>query len=348
MTLHRGYANTLLDYLKQNERSLPEVISSLRHDASALDQETWEALHRLNRRPKPSFVAGVSPVAAAYVKVRSDTFAGHSNMRSSPKVRIWNIDDIEIAASAKMAQTQDARLLQDAFGFVGAEMNATIVSQLSLHIASGEISIVCGGSGAGKSVLLSALTSILGGTANKEAQPTQASKCAHIEISGRSDHVAKVGELPTFTATSIPLELRGRASLEDFIKVCSKCGLAEPQMFVRPTSSLSSGQRYRLQIALAFLAKPDVLLIDNFCEPLDRYTALAVCRGIRQMARELNIAVVVATAAYERLLGLIEVEQSILLRRGDKPIVKRGSSDEIPKGDIRLKVSNQGPEYAKH
>jgi ABC-type lipoprotein export system ATPase subunit len=317
MTLQRAYAKTLLKYLEDKNQSLHDVISTLRHDAAVLDQDMWEALHRLNRRPKPSFVAGLTPRAAAYVETRRKFLYGAPAAKptSKPK-KYWDFTAIEVKANAKMAQTSDARLLQDAFGFVGSDLNSTVVQKLDLRIASGEVTLICGASGSGKSVLLSALSSLVAGN----SAPASETGAVSLSIAGAVNASAKVVEMPKLPHGSIPLALRGRASLEDFIRLAAKCGLAEPQMFVRPVESLSSGQQYRLQIALAFLSAPEVLFIDNFCEPLDRYTTIAVSRGVRQLAKELNISVVVATAAYDRILPLGDVDRTVLLRRGDKPV----------------------------
>ena len=112
-------------------------------------------------------------------------------------------------------------------------------------------------------------------------------------------------------------------------EVCAQCGLAEPQLFVRPVSSLSSGQRYRLQIAGALLQKPDILHIDNFCESLDRYTVVGVCRGLKRLVKRLDVAAVVSTASYERLIGILKPQQVILLRRGNPPQLIRDYKEVI-------------------
>lgn len=329
MTLQRAYAKTLLNYLEAKDQSLHEVISTLRHDAAVLDQDMWEALHRLNRRPKPSFVSGLTPASAAYVETRRKFLHGLPVRRlSTSRSKVWEFKDVEVRAVAKMAQTSDARLLQDAFGFVGSDLKSTVVQKLDLRLTSGEVTLVCGASGSGKSLLLSALSHLMSARAHSDEQRGS----VNITISGVVNEVATIGELPKLPEGSVPIELRGRAGLEDFIRLAAKCGLAEPQMFVRPVESLSSGQQYRLQIALAFLANPEVLFIDNFCEPLDRYTAIAVSKGVRQLAKDLNVAVVVATATYDRILPLGDVDQTILLRRGDKPVTNFKADDEIHQG----------------
>lgn len=329
MTLQRAYAKTLLKYLEEKDQSLHDVISTLRHDAAVLDQDMWEALYRLNRRPKPSFVSGLTPRAIAYVETRRNFLHGSPSPKTTvERQKHWEFSDVEIRVVAKMAQTSDARLLQDAFGFVGADLKSTVVQKLNLRLSSGEVTLVCGASGSGKSVLLYALSSLVSGRSVSFNDTSAVSLC----VSGMVNCYAKVREISPLPGGSIPIALRGRGSLESFIRLAAKCGLAEPQMFVRPIESLSSGQQYRLQIALAFLSAPEVLFIDNFCEPLDRYTTIAVSKGVRQLAKELNVSVVVATANYDRILELGDVDQVVLIRRGDKPVTDFKVKNEVHKG----------------
>src|SRR5690606_2338769 len=182
------------------------------------------------------------------------------------------------------------------FGFVGNDVTSELVEDLSFDLSAGEVTLICGASGSGKSLLLHACANLLDGLPSDEPRHG----LGGLEVTGAVSRKARIQILPQLPADKVPLELKGRASLEDFLQTAAKCGLAEPQLLVRPTSSLSSGQRYRLQVALAFLANPEIVIVDNFCEPLDRYTAISVARGIRRLAAERQVAVLGATAAYDR------------------------------------------------
>ena len=121
----------------------------------------------------------------------------------------------------------------------------------------------------------------------------------------------------------------GSNSLSDFLSIVACTGLAEPQLLARPIKTLSTGQKYRLRIALSILQKPEVLLIDNFCEHLDRYTLVAVCKGLQSFVKQRNIALIAATAGYERVHGSLQPNQKIMLIRGDCVVSKAPSSHEI-------------------
>jgi ABC-type multidrug transport system ATPase subunit/GNAT superfamily N-acetyltransferase len=326
MTLQRGYASQLLRYLKRNDKPLEEAINSLRFEPALLDQETWESLHRLNRRPKVSYISGLTTDAKAYVERRRlmlDTSQNAQPLaRSIKAVPALKLEGVSISATVDISQTTEARHLQDAFGFVGANLRADIVHDLSFELAARKLTLICGASGSGKSLLMRACTDLLTG------QSGSASSGGTLEVEGRTNRAAVVAELPELPLDATPLELRGKSSLEDFLRVTAKCGLAEPQLFVRPIYSLSSGQRYRLSVALAFLAQPDVVVIDNFCEPLDRFTTLAVIRGIKHLAAEFGVSVLAATAAYDRLHELSDIDQIILLRRGDAAVVTNSTGHD--------------------
>lgn len=319
MVLQRGYASQLLKYLDGKGKSLPDVIGLLRYNAAKLDQDTWEALHRLNRRPKPCYIAGLTERAAKYVALRTHAPLKVGRRTSTTHPAKWAIAGLSIRASAVISQTSEARLLQDAFGFVGSDLSSDLMRDFSFELTPKTVTLICGASGSGKSILVDAIAAVLSHSAGAAIQSRET--CS-IEVAGDATPRARVVKLQPLDDNVTPLEAKGNGSLEEFLQVSAKCGLAEPQLFVRPIKSLSSGQKYRLQIALCFLRSPEVVVIDNFCEALDTYTAAAVTRGLWQLASERNVAVVAATASYERFQGWLHPHQTILLRRGDRPFVQ--------------------------
>ncbi|WP_193371140.1 ATP-binding cassette domain-containing protein [Pelagibius marinus] len=333
MTLQRGYAAQLIKYLKKTNKSLPDVIHSLKFDPSTLDQETWEALYRLNRRPKPSYIMGLTTNAKSFVSERCENHYATVGsaiekepcaVEGSEEQEPFIFTGISVHARAQMAQSREARSLQDSFGFVGSELDATIIQPFDFTLAPGTITLICGGSGSGKTLLVQALSQLSDG--QKHACDTEiCGENAEVHIAGEINRIASVGGLESIPGHIASLDLIGKGGLEEFLKVTASCGLAEPQLFVRPVSTLSSGQMYRLQIALAFLKHSQIVAVDNFCEPLDAFTMAAVCRRIRHLVREYNVAFVAATASYDRVGSVLQPDQRILLRRGDSAIVLEDS-----------------------
>ncbi len=330
MTMQRSYALQMIKYMEARDVGLRDVINSLRYEPEHLDQETWEALYRLNRRPKPCYIAGLTQESKEYVQKRAtilgDVFPQRTLRTDTAQVE-YSFNEVSVCVHASVAQSNAARRIQDAFGFVGSELTAEIIQPTSFTLTSGSITLICGASGSGKSLLGRAIRRLCESPAGK-SHGCRTRDQEELDIGGSVKPNAKVVELEPLIDSETPLEQVSQLDLDQFITVSAKCGLAEPQLFVRPVNSLSSGQRYRLQLACAFLKRPNILYVDNFCETLDRFTALAVCKGLRSLAIERNVAVVVSTAAYDRALGLVSPDQVIVLRRGNRPLVN------LPLGEV--------------
>lgn len=325
MSLQRGYATTLLDYLQRTDVGLEDAISQLRYEPSMLDQKAWEALHRLNRRPKPSYISGLTQSAIQYICARSEARrTPRKGPRQHVQANVWSLADIDVHVRSDILQTTDGRLLQDAFGFVGAGLDYPIVEGLSFSLKASSLTLICGASGAGKSLLLAAISRLL----SPAEHVGEAEAASEVSISGTVNRTAKTSLLPEVDGKLAALDYLGPNTLHRFLAITARCGLAEPQLFVRPIRTLSSGQRYRLQVALAFLRSPEVLIIDNFCESLDRFSARAVCRGLMSLSKEQKVCVVVATAAYDRLEKFLQPDAKIMLRRGGVPSIE-GAGSEI-------------------
>jgi energy-coupling factor transport system ATP-binding protein len=338
MTLQRGYASRLIEFTGRDSRGVTDLMKQLSRNPASLDQNAWEALYRLNRRPKPSYICGLTQKAKDYVEIQNIRLNPPRQLAPSRRSRGWSISRLSVSAVSTMEQTSEGRVMQEAFGFVGASIASDLFSDLSFTLQSGTVTLVCGGSGSGKTLLLEACRDLL-------VRVASGTERTDVTSLGEASGSARVRVLPHLPDEVSALALKGSATLERFIEVTSKCGLAEPQLLVRPIRTLSSGQRYRLAVAMAFLDGCDVLLIDNFCEPLDRYTACSVAKGIRRLARTEGVSILAATSTYDRSYILDEVDQAILLRRGDKAsVIKRGQGHGIQESLLNHALPNQGAE----
>lgn len=328
MSLQRGYATTLLKYIQETGSSLEEAVAQLQYDPSKLSQLSWEKLHRLNRRPKPCYVAGIGATARAFISKRATQLSIHTKavgQRSRSSDYAWNIGGLGVYVETDIIQTKQGRLLQDAFGFVGRGIKSTVVHPVDMTIRTGQVTLVCGASGSGKSLFLSAVIDALSGGGLAAGIPSPNG----VRLFGCVDRPGRIATLQPLDPLKTPIELIGTSSLDKLLMMAARCGLAEPQLLVRPICTLSSGQQYRLQITIALLQDPEIIIVDNFCESLDRFSTRAVCKGIVTLARELNIAAVLATAAYDRLQECLSPDQVVMLRRGDDTVVRKAVPLEI-------------------
>ena len=182
--------------------------------------------------------------------------------------------------------------LLDARG-VGRRFGSRVALQpTDVSLAAGEVVALVGPNGAGKSTLLAILAGSL--------DPTE----------GTVERPARVGWVPQRAAhygrlTALE-NLRLFAALERVPSTRADELAAEFELPPETrASSLSVGNRQRLDVALALLAAPQVLLLDEPTSSLDPAQRERVWRIARDVA-ERGGAVLVATHHWEELSGLAD------------------------------------------
>lgn len=143
----------------------------------------------------------------------------------------------------------------------------------------------------------------------------------------------------------------------------SRAGLAEARLLLRPAGRLSDGERFRLQLALAFAqadrhdgssGTPDplkrggsassaraILLCDEFCAPLDRITARGVAANVRRWISTTNHTLI-AASAHDDLLESLNPDVLIAASlQGGLAVHPRPGLREIASADPDQRAADQ-------
>jgi ABC-type lipoprotein export system ATPase subunit len=194
---------------------------------------------------------------------------------------------------------------------------------VNLRVARGQVVVVEGRSGSGKSSLMQVCAGLVPPTAGSVAilgrplQETSREDAKGIGRGGESDaarghiglvfqHLHLLGELTARENVELPLRLRhaprkaARERADAILALFGMTALAD-----RLPHTLSGGERQRVAIARALATGPDLLLVDEPTSSLDRANAIEVAKALRAAA-EAGAAVLVATHD-ELLRGLGEV-----------------------------------------
>ena len=181
--------------------------------------------------------------------------------------------------------------------------DVTALDNVSLDIRSGQIVGLLGPNGAGKSTLLSLLQGL--------RRPTSGT----VELFGGSPQVAANRRLLGCTpqATALPETLRVSEVL-DFVavhfanavpiaEIADEFGLTE--LLRRQTGSLSGGQKRRLSVALAFVGRPKLVLLDEPTTGLDVDARRTLWQAIRRQ-HDAGATVVLTSHYLEEIEALAE------------------------------------------
>jgi osmoprotectant transport system ATP-binding protein len=204
---------------------------------------------------------------------------------------------------------------------------AAIISDLNLTVQRGEILVLLGESGCGKTTTLKLINQLLSPTAGQVLVEGRATTdWDPIRLRRRTGYVIQEGGLfPHFTVAEnvalVPhLEGWGQARTIDRVnELLALVGLDAKQFGTRYPRELSGGQRQRVGVARALAAEPPLLLLDEPFGALDPLTRASLQREFADLARRLEkTAVFVTHDVREALLlgsriGLMAAGRLLLL-----------------------------------
>lgn len=318
MSAQRAYATALAEVMERRRMTIGEIVQLLQQAPDSLTDDEWVALHKVFRRPKPTYMLGLTPSAEQFLARRVGMLRNAQERRSSsrptPKKRpasgqhLLTLQHLSLESRAFPDSSARARRVQEAFGIVAKEFSSTLVTPFDLSVDRGDIVLVMGPSGSGKSLLVRAIRWHVAQGHARGRLPDGVNSNASLD--GPRVKVAWPRELDGAIS---PIELLASKSVDEALEVLATAGLAEADIFVRPARTLSMGQRYRLKIARAIAEEPDLLLVDEFCEPLDHFTAVAVSRRLRAAAVRRGLTAIVATADPARVIDNLKPDLVIRL-----------------------------------
>ena len=316
MSLQRKYFRTLEDYCNTIQISFEEGLEALRRkieqNQNALTTGEWAILRSMVRNPIPYYLCPIDDYAAKYLRAalkvsppRDARIASKADF-SARSTQI-SINSLSIRAAYRIPETRSTKMIMDAFGLKGDTVYADIVQDVAVKASNGNIVLVVGSSGSGKSVFLNALDPDTAFDSNLMV------KCA-----GKLRYSAGWlrplrNDIPVFEV------LANKFTPERAFIALSRVGLSEALAFIKPYWMLSRGQQYRAMIADLLLRDEEVWLLDEFCSDLDPITAKIVAHNLRKQIIATGRIAFIGSANHTHYLDALRPTKVLVLRSGDQP-----------------------------
>lgn len=196
--------------------------------------------------------------------------------------------------------------------------SVTVLSEIGLHIKSGEFMTLLGPSGSGKTTLLMVLAGFI--------RPDHGSvKFGDEEVVLKAPHLRGIGMMfqnyALFPHMSVeanigyPLRVRGegrdaiKAKVGEVLETVQLGGYGS-----RRISELSGGQRQRIALARAIVFKPKILLMDEPLSALDKNLRELMQIELRNMHEQLGMTTVLVT--HDQREALTMSDRIAVLRNG--------------------------------
>lgn len=229
------------------------------------------------------------------------------------------------------------------------QSTTTVIENLSFEISEGEMVLVMGHTGSGKSSLLRLINGlvphhtggILAGEISVDGISTRS-----VRPGALSGIVGIVGQNPinSFVADTVEEEIAfGMESLNFNPELMRKrveealdqVGLA--QLRDRNIATLSGGEQQRVAIASALVMHPKVLVLDEPTSALDPIAAEEILSLLQRLVHDLSVTVIIAEHRLERVIGY--VDRILLIEGGGESSL--GTPEDI------LRKSNLVPPLIK-
>ena len=190
----------------------------------------------------------------------------------------------------------------DAQGLTKRYGGATVVDALTLAVRAGELVVLLGGSGSGKTTTLKMINRLIEPTAGSVSlDGVDTASLPPYELRRRIGYVfQQVGLFPHMTVgenIALTPALLGWAPARIAARVDDLLALVEldPGMRDRPPSALSGGQQQRVGVARALAAEPRVMLLDEPFGALDPVTRERLQQSFLRIREELALTTVFVT-----------------------------------------------------
>ena len=310
MSLQKKYLTAVQTYCRETkipfERALTRLESILSSDdpAASLSPAEWAAFRKVLRPKIPYYLCPLDDSAEAYLKpLRGKQSPRKREKFSVPGARI-DIAAISVKSVVALPLTRNVRIIMDAFGLDGDSIESLVLPPVPIKATAGNIVMVVGASGSGKSALLKAL----------DSSPVH-SGGFQVRVNGARNYTsAWLRPLPD----GVPIfdYFAERYSPERAFGALSQVGLSEAFVLVKAAEHLSRGQQYRAMLADLILRDEQVWLLDEFCADLDPLTARVVAHNLRRNVISGSRIAFVAAANHAHYLEALRPTQVMQLRTG--------------------------------
>ncbi len=319
MSLQAKYREIINRFIQKKKTTWPEVSKFIQNvidekiSMEDLDNEQWLFIKSILRSKKPYYLMGLDEYSQNFLEEYNKENIPKSTSLKVKKKNTETTKEInfytEISNNIDIQDTKYNRIILESFGLKFGTIKSEILEKIQVSASPGNITLILGPSGTGKSLLLETIDKTF--------------KSETLEIirdeRGKDFEVAR---LPIFKFQGSLIDYFAKKyGMEKSIKTLSSVGLSEAFIYLKNYKILSQGQLYRAKLAELLLRDEQVWLLDEFCSDLDPITAKVISHNLRKLIIKTGKICFIAAANYEHFVHSLNPHKIILLRHGGSSVI---------------------------
>ncbi len=243
-----------------------------------------------HQKPKPYLVYPLTiEVKKRIKKMVGDEVFKRKIRTVLPNTKLKNpieFKKVSVTYKARNGSTERTSIVREAFGVNLEQAFPTVIKDFSLIVEPGDVVLITGASGSGKSTVLKLLISRMEAL-KREIKMTG-------KIIGRD--LRDIAVLNTHQDESLPLieQVKRGKDIKEAIELLNSVGLTEAYLYIKHPNQISDGQRYRFAMAKLCDSGKPVWIADEFVSTLNSEMAAIVAKGIRKLVRKYGITLILA------------------------------------------------------
>ncbi len=289
------------------------------------------------QKPKPYLVYPLT----TQVKNRIKEMAGDKVFKKEIKIVLphtklkkpMEFKKVCVTYKVKNGSTKRTSIVKEVFGVDSEQAFSTVIKNFSLIIQPGDIVLITGASGSGKSTVLKLLTSPIE-KLKREIKMTG-------EITGHD--LRNIAVLSTHWDESLPLveQVKKGKDIKEAIELLNSLGLTEAYLYIKHPNQISDGQRYRFAMAKLCDSEKPVWIADEFVSTLNSEMAAIVAKGIRKLARKYGTTLILAAPHITGFVQSLLPNKLVRLTWGGRTIIHSLKANYTSSGKyLILKIFN--------
>lgn len=323
MSLQQKYLQVINNYLSRKKMTWDELKKFIQDVIDEkilyeeLDNEQWLFIKSILRNKKPYYLMGLDKYTHTYIlnyakdnqiidnsKIKEKKTSRKNQIKKTKEIKFY----VKIINNIQIKDTKFNRMILESFGLKFGTIKSEILDQIEISASQGNICLILGPSGTGKSLLLESI------------DKNFTSNTLEIDRDSRGMDF-QVARLPDFKFKESLIDYFAKKyGMEKSVKVLSSVGLSEAFIFLKNHKILSQGQLYRAKLAELLLRDEPIWILDEFCSDLDPMTAKVIAHNLRKTIINQGKICFIAAANYEHFIKSLNPHKIILLRHGGSSV----------------------------